>query len=66
LARTGGEKKISRSDFLRLSGAGLTGVTLLGVAGCGGGGTIGGGGGGSSTFVFGRGADSVGLDPPDL
>jgi peptide/nickel transport system substrate-binding protein len=63
LARTGGEKKISRSDFLRLSGAGLTGVTLLGLAGCGGGGTIGGGGGGGSTFVFGRGADSVCLDP---
>jgi peptide/nickel transport system substrate-binding protein len=59
-------KKISRSDFLRLSGAGLTGVTLLGVAGCGGGGTIGGGGGGSSTFVFGRGADSVGLDPVNV
>jgi peptide/nickel transport system substrate-binding protein len=58
-------KKISRSDFLRLSGAGLTGVTLLGVAGCGGG-TIGGGGGGSSTFVFGRGADSVGLDPVNV
>jgi peptide/nickel transport system substrate-binding protein len=57
------ERKISRSDFLRLSGAGLTGVTLLGLAGCGGGGTIGGGGGGSSTFVFGRGADSVCLDP---
>jgi len=63
LARTGEARKISRSDFLRLSGAGLTGVTLLGLAGCGGGGTIGGGGGGSSTFVFGRGADSVGLDP---
>jgi len=57
------ERKISRSDFLRLSGAGLTGVTLLGLAGCGGGGTIGGGGGGGSTFVFGRGTDSVGLDP---
>jgi peptide/nickel transport system substrate-binding protein len=57
------ERKISRSDFLRLSGAGLTGVTLLGLAGCGGGGTIGGGGGGNSTFVFGRGADSVCLDP---
>jgi peptide/nickel transport system substrate-binding protein len=63
LARTGEGKKISRSDFLRLSGAGLTGVTLLGLAGCGGGGTIGGGGGGGSTFVFGRGADSVCLDP---
>jgi peptide/nickel transport system substrate-binding protein len=63
LARTGERRKISRSDFLRLSGAGLTGVTLLGLAGCGGGGTIGGGGGGGSTFVFGRGADSVTLDP---
>jgi len=57
------ERKISRSDFLRLSGAGLTGVTLLGLAGCGGGETIGGGGGGSNSFVFGRGADSVCLDP---
>ena len=57
MARTGENKKISRSDFLKLSGAGLTGVTLLGVAGCGGGGTIGGGGGGSNSFVFGRGAD---------
>ena len=28
---------ISRSEFLRLSGAGLAGATLLGVAGCGGG-----------------------------
>jgi peptide/nickel transport system substrate-binding protein len=60
--------KLSRRDFLRLSGAGLAGTTLLGVAGCGGGGTIqggqgGGGGAGSDTFVFGRGADSVSLDP---
>jgi len=63
LARTHETRKISRGDFLRLSGVGLTGVTLLGLAGCGGGGTIGGGGGGGSTFVFGRGADSVCLDP---
>jgi peptide/nickel transport system substrate-binding protein len=56
--------RISRRDFLRLSGVGLTGVALVGVAGCGGGGTIGGGGGGGgSTFIFGRGADSVCLDP---
>jgi peptide/nickel transport system substrate-binding protein len=62
--------QISRRDFLRLSGAGLAGATLLGVAGCGGGGQIqggqqGGGGGaaGANTFVFGRGADSVSLDP---
>jgi peptide/nickel transport system substrate-binding protein len=65
MARTHETRKISRSDFLKLSGAGLTGAALFGVAGCGGGGTIsgGGGGGGGSTFVFGRGADSVSLDP---
>jgi peptide/nickel transport system substrate-binding protein len=64
LARTHETRKISRGDFLKLSGAGLTGAALFGVAGCGGGGTIGGGGGGGgSTFVFGRGADSVCLDP---
>jgi len=59
--------RISRRDFLRLSGVGLTGAALLGVAGCGGGGTIegggGGGGGGGNAFIFGRGADSVTLDP---
>ncbi len=57
---------ISRRDFLRISGVGLTGVALLGVAGCGGGTISGGndGGGGGSTFIFGRGADSVTLDPP--
>lgn len=40
-------------------------IALL-ISGCGGGGTIGGQGGGSqagSTFTFGRGGDSVGLDP---
>lgn len=31
------KRGISRSEFLRLSGAGLAGATLLGVAGCGGG-----------------------------
>jgi peptide/nickel transport system substrate-binding protein len=58
--------QISRRDFLKLSGAGLAGATLLGVAGCGGGGTIQGGqqgGGGGNVFTFGRGADSVSLDP---
>ena len=58
---------INRRDFLKLGGAGLAGATLLGVAGCGGGGTIGGGGsgggGGGNVFVFGRGEDSVTLDP---
>ena len=58
---------ISRRDFLKLSGAGLTGAMLLGVAGCGGGGKIqggqAGGGGGGNVFTFGRGADSVSLDP---
>ncbi|MEJ7819953.1 MAG: ABC transporter substrate-binding protein [Rubrobacteraceae bacterium] len=68
MARVRGVGEISRRDFLRISGAGLTGAALLGVAGCGGGGTIsggegGGGGGGGNTFVFGRGADSVTLDP---
>jgi peptide/nickel transport system substrate-binding protein len=65
LARTHQTRKISRSDFLKLSGAGLTGAALFGAAGCGGGGTIsgGGGGGGGNTFIFGRGADSVSLDP---
>jgi len=59
-------RALSRRDFLRLSGAGLTGAALLGVAGCSGGGTIQGGGsqgGGGNVFTFGRGGDSVSLDP---
>jgi len=59
-----GKREVSRRDFLKLSGAGFAGAALLGVAGCGGGGTIGGGqGGAGNTFVYGRGADSVTLDP---
>src|SRR5919199_5002493 len=42
---------ISRRDFLKLSGAGLVGVTLLGIAGCAGGGQ-GGGGPANLTFSF--------------
>ena len=67
MARIKGLGPLSRRDFLRLSGAGLTGAALLGVAGCGGGeqvgGGQGGGGGGGGTFTYGRGADSVTLDP---
>jgi peptide/nickel transport system substrate-binding protein len=50
---------------LRLGGAGLAGAALLGAAGCGEtvGGGQGGGSGGGSIFTFGRGADSVTLDP---
>ena len=57
---------MNRRDFLKLGGAGLAGATLLGVAGCGGGEQVGGGGGGGGgggTFTYGRGADSVTLDP---
>ena len=64
MARTHETITLNRRDFLRLSGVGLAGVALVGIAGCGGEGTIGGGGGGGgSTFVFGRGADSIALDP---
>ncbi len=68
MARVQESRTISRSHFLRLSAAGFTGAALLGVAGCGGGTISGGGGGaggggGGNTFIFGRGADSVTLDP---
>jgi peptide/nickel transport system substrate-binding protein len=45
-----GAVRISRRDFLKISGAGLVGASLLGIAGCGGGGggaQQGGGGGGA-------------------
>src|ERR687886_559408 len=44
-------REISRRDFLKLSGAGLAGFALLGVAGCAGGGQ-GGGGPASLSFSF--------------
>jgi peptide/nickel transport system substrate-binding protein len=60
--------RLSRRDFLKLSGAGLTGAALLGVAGCGGGETIsggqgGGGGGGGNIFTWGQGSDPLTMDP---
>ncbi len=60
---------MNRRDFLKAGGAGLAGAALLGAAGCGGGtiqGGQGGGGGGASSgnvFTYGRGSDSVSLDP---
>ena len=66
MPRVRGIGPINRRDFLKLGGAGLAGATLLGVAGCGGGEQVGGGGGGGGgggTFTYGRGADSVTLDP---
>jgi peptide/nickel transport system substrate-binding protein len=50
-----GAVRISRRDFLKISGAGLVGASLLGVAGCGGdgggGGQQGGGGGGGGDTI---------------
>ncbi|MGH3089691.1 MAG: ABC transporter substrate-binding protein [Rubrobacteraceae bacterium] len=67
MERTRGIRGLSRRDFLKLGGVSVAGAAMLGVAGCGGGETIGGregdGGEGGSVFTFGRGADSVGLDP---
>jgi ABC-type transport system substrate-binding protein len=56
--------RLSRRDFLKLSGTGVAGAFLLGSAACGSGENIGGQqSGGGSVFTFGRGADSVTLDP---
>jgi multiple sugar transport system substrate-binding protein len=46
---------LSRREFLRLGGAGLAGMAVLGAAGCGGG-----GGSGSGDLVFAMGVDSSG------
>ena len=48
---------MNRRNFLKISGAGLAGAALLGVAGCGGGG---GSQGGSGEFIFSFGKDSSG------
>src|SRR5215217_1680475 len=48
-----GTIQISRRNFLKISGAGLAGAALLGVAGCGGGQQGGGGGGGGNTLTVG-------------
>ncbi len=55
--------QFSRRDFLRISGTGLAGATLLGTAGCGvfSGGGGGGGGGGDDTFTL-----DLGADIPDM
>ncbi|WP_273842170.1 ABC transporter substrate-binding protein [Rubrobacter calidifluminis] len=66
------QRAVSRRDFLKAGGTGLVGVALLGAAGCGGGKKIQGGAGGQqasggasskNVLVYGRGADSVSLDP---
>lgn len=49
---TGIKRVLSRQDFLRLSGAGLAGATLLGTAACGGARSGGGGGGGGGGESF--------------
>lgn len=57
MERPSGAAGLTRRDFLKISGAGLAGAALLGVAGCGGGGGGGqqggggGGGGGKSLIV---------------
>lgn len=59
-------KKVSRGDFLKLSGAGVAGAALLGTAGCGGGGggnQGGGGGGGGNTITVGAPQEPSILNP---
>ncbi len=51
-------KRVSRREFLKISGTGVAGAALLGVAGCGGGGQEGGGG-----ITFSWGPDDTGVLP---
>nr|MDQ3387604.1 extracellular solute-binding protein [Actinomycetota bacterium] len=55
--RTPVARAINRRDFLKISGAGLAGAALLGVAGCGGGG---GSEGGSGDITFAMAPDPSG------
>src|SRR4051794_38310579 len=52
-------RKISRRRFIEISGAGLAGMALLEITGCGGGG----GGGGAGEFTFAMGQDTTGALP---
>jgi multiple sugar transport system substrate-binding protein len=51
-------RKISRRRFIEISGAGLAGMALLEITGCGGG-----GGGGAGEFTFAMGQDTTGALP---
>src|SRR5215212_3625106 len=53
-SKTSAGRKLNRRDFLKMSGAGLAGATLLGAAGCGGGGS------GSGKIIFTMGPDTDG------
>jgi multiple sugar transport system substrate-binding protein len=50
-------RRMSRRDFLKMSGAGLAGATVLGAASCGG------GGGSSGDLIFSMGPDDTGTLP---
>ena len=50
-------RKLNRRDFLKMSGAGLAGVTLLGSTACGGGSS------GSGNLLFSMGTDTTGTLP---
>ncbi len=55
-------RRVSRREFLKVSGISLAGATLLGVSGCGGGGEEGGGGDGEE-IVFSWISDDTGVLP---